>query len=409
MHSPDTYQTTLGNGIRVVLRHTASPVAYVGLMVGAGSRDEDKSVNGMAHYIEHCVFKGTEKLSARRIIGKIEDVGGEINAYTTKEDTTYYAAALTSHVARITSLLAEMVFRPTFPEKETRKEKGVILDEIEAYNDSPSELIYDDFEALVFDSHPLSLPILGTRRTLSHISRECTLDFIRRHYTTDRIVFFCTGDLSRETVLHTAQRYLGDISTTAFSGKRTAPSPMLPADRYFRRHTHQVHIMLGGRAYPIGHNRQLALYLLNNIMGGGQLSSMLNLALRERKGLVYTIESNYTPMSDTGYWSVYYATDKDNLQQCHQLVADTLRCLRDKALTDTALRRYKQQLMGQMAIAAENPENSALAMAKQVLYTGSAPLWQETFKKIDTITAHDLQETANEIFAENNISTLRYV
>ena len=406
---PPTYRCTLSNGIRVVFRQTTSPVAYVGLMVGAGTRDEQPELSGMAHYIEHCVFKGTEHLSARQIISRIEDIGGDINAYTTKEDTTYYAATLSSHVARVTSLLTQMVFSPTFPDKETAKELGVILDEQETYNDSPSELIYDDFEALVFQSHALSMPILGTRKSLKRITRANALSFMHDHYTTDRIVYFCTGQLSWQTVKHTAERYLACIPARLSPSLRTAPEPMTACTCDYRRHTHQIHVMLGGRAYPQGHPKQLSLALLQNIAAGGHLSSMLNLALREQKGLVYTIEGNYTPMSDTGYWSVYYATEKENEQQCAELVSKTLRQLQEQTISSSALARYKRQLMGQMAIAAENQENNALAMAKNILYSNQAPLWQETYQKIEQLTAAQLQDTAQEIFADNNICKLRYL
>ncbi len=405
----ETYYHTLDNGIRIVYQHTDSPVAYVGLMVGAGTRDEDPDTNGMAHYIEHCVFKGTRDLTAGAIINKVEDVGGDINAYTTKEDTTFYAATLTNHIGRITSLLKQMVFLPTFPKKETDKEMGVILDEIESYNDSPSELIYDDFENIVFDQHSLSMPILGTRKTLRHINSQKALDFMSRCYNTDNIVYFCRTEAPWHTVLHIARRYLDDIPERRRCFKRQAPQPMKAGAFEYRRHTHQIHVMLGGRAYPLTHPMQMPFYLLHNILGGSSLSSMLNLNLRERHGLVYTIESNYTPLSDTGYWSIYYAAEKEHIEQCNQLVEQTLRQLRDNPIPDSRLRKYKQRLRGQMAIAAQNQENNALAMAKNMLYFNHAPLWTETFERIEQTTARQLQDLANELLCPANTTYLYYL
>ena len=403
-----TYYHTLPNGIRIVFRETSSPVAYTGIMIGAGTRDEDEAQSGMAHYIEHCVFKGTDRLSAREIINRVEDIGGEINAYTTKEETTFYAATLSNHLERVTSLLADIVFHPAFPEKETCKELNVILDEIETYNDSPSELIFDDFENLVFDPHPLRLPILGTKKTLKHIRRQHAVDFMRRCYNTDRMVYFCTGNLSWEKVKHIAERHLSDTPYHPRGYSRSAPEAIKTDTAVYRKHTHQIHVMLGGRAYPLGHEKQLRLYLLQQILGGGSLNSMLNIKLREQNGLVYNIECNYSPLSDCGYWNVYYATDKDNADRCMELVYDTFNAVKSKPLSAGRLYKFKQQILGQMAIAADNQENSALAMAKQTLYFSHAPLWQETYELISHITAQEIQETANEILQPDNISTLYY-
>ena len=408
----ETFYHNLPNGVQIVHRKTTSPVVYVGLMVGAGTRHEAVNENGMAHYIEHCVFKGTEHYTARQIINHIEGIGGEINAYTTKEETTFYAATLRQHFRTTLHLLADMVLHPTFNKKETDKEVTVILDEIESYNDSPSELIYDDFENMVFEGSSLAMPILGTKKTLKRISKtpDIALNWMKMHYLPERIVLFVLGNVTTKQVIATAERELSYLYspsmvephevnfTTEANGKSCT----------FRRHTHQTHIMLGARSYPIGHTKQLTMYLLNNILGGGSMSSRLYLSLRERHGLVYNIDSQATPLSDTGYWNIYLACEPQHKEQCIELCHKELKQLRDVTLTGAQLQRALRQLEGQMAIAAENQENSALAMAKQMLYYHHAPSWQEIYTRVKDITPAQLQEVANEVYAPEKIYTLMY-
>ena len=403
-------------------RMSGSQVAYIGLMVGCGTRDEVPKVNGLAHYVEHCVFKGcrTEKghdLTARQIINRIEGIGGDINAYTTKEETTFYAATPVEHFAQTLQLMTGLVLRPTFPKKETDKEVGVILDEIDSYEDSPSELIYDDFESLVFSGHPLGQPILGTRKTLRTISSspEYAGNWVKQHFTPERIVVFSQGAIGFEHVCRLVEKALGNaeaafedtgVKRQVFDASQHAENERV---RSFKRHTHQTHVMLGGRAYKLGHKDQLAMYLLNNILGGGSLNSRLNLSLREQKGLVYTIESQYVPLSDTGYWSVYFATEPHQREQCTELVLRELRRLCEERLSSLQLQRALMQLHGQMAISAENQENNVLAMGKQMMYYGSAPTWEETFARLEQTSADDLQRVANELLREDTLYTILYV
>ena len=394
-------------------------MAYIGVMVGAGTRDELPEENGMAHYIEHCVFKGTAHHSARQIIHAIEGIGGEINAYTTKEETTFYAAILCEHVQLTLHLIAEMLQQPVFKKEETDKERMVIFDEIESYNDSPSELIYDDFESLVFAGSSLALPILGTKKTLKHISLkpDYPLEWMAQHYRPERMVIFCQGDIKPEKIFRLAEKEFGGIKASGEwleasgngSSRRQPPlASSLSPSAHYKRHTHQVHAMLGGRAYPLGHEDQLAMFLINNILGGGSLNSRLNLSLREAKGLVYTVESTYTPLSDTGYWCVYWACDPQDYTCSLELVQRELEKLRETPLTEAALQRAMVQLRGQLAISAQNQENSALAMAKSMLYHGSAPTWQETMRKIEQTTVLQLQKVAKEIFDAQNTYILTY-
>lgn len=407
----ETFYHNLPSGLQIVHRKSTSPVVYVGIMVGAGTRHELPNENGMAHYIEHCVFKGTEHYTARQIINHIEGIGGEINAYTTKEETTFYAATLRNHFRTTLHLLADMVLRPTFCKKETDKEVTVILDEIESYNDSPSELIYDDFENMIFEGSSLAMPILGTKRTLRRISKspDIALNWMKTHYRPERMVLFVLGNISTQQVISAAEKELGNISSTASATSATSTASATSANtRTFRRHTHQTHIMLGSHAYPIGHPKQLTMYLLNNILGGGSMSSRLYLSLREKHGLVYNIDSQAVPLSDTGYWNIYLACEPQHKEQCLELCHKELKQLRDTTLTSAQLQRALRQLEGQMAISAENQENNALAMAKQMLYHHHAPAWQETFAKVQQITPPQLQDVANEVFAPEKIYTLLY-
>lgn len=415
----ETFYHILPNGIRIVHRPTQSPVVYAGLMTGVGTRHERPEENGMAHYIEHCVFKGTEHYTARQIINKIEGIGGEINAYTTKEETTFYAATLKQHFRTTLHLLADMVLHPTFPKRETDKELTVILDEIESYNDSPSELIYDDFESLLFHGSSLALPILGTKKTLRRISAspEQPLQWMANHYSPERMVLFATGDISPKQLVAHAERELGQFTQKQPIDNQPVQSNNMvvegdadPAPQHisYRRHTHQTHLMFGARAYEIGNEKQLAMYLLNNILGGGSMSSRLNLSLREQRGLVYTVESQYTPLSDTGYWNVYMACEPLHKDACMELAMNELQRLRDTRLTSAQFQRAIRQLEGQMAISAENQENNALAMGKQMLYHNVAPTWQETFQRICELTPADLQEVAQEVYENSNIHVLQY-
>ena len=428
----ETFYHNLSNGVQIVHRLTSSPVVYVGIMIGAGTRHEQPEENGMAHYIEHCLFKGTEHYTARQIINHIEGIGGEINAYTTKEETTFYAATLSNHFRTTLHLLADMVLRPTFNKKETDKEMTVILDEIESYNDSPSELIYDDFENMIFEGSSLAMPILGTKKTLRRISKspDIALNWMKTHYRPERMVLFVQGNVSTQQVISAATRELLSNSQYPIANSEASHSqspiahseashspqgvqypiadPAASNTRLYKRHTHQTHVMLGSHTYPIGHPKQLTMFLLNNILGGGSMSSRLYLSLREKYGLVYNIDSQAVPLSDTGYWNIYLACEPQHKDQCLELCHKELKQLRDTRLTATQLQRALRQLEGQLAISAENQENNALAMAKQMLYHHRAPQWQETFAKVQKITPAQLQEVANEVFAPEKIYTLLY-
>ena len=402
---------TFSNGLRLVYQERLAPITYVGIMINKGTRNEPYELNGLAHYVEHTVFKGTEMFSARQIINQIEGVGGEINAYTNKEETAFYAVTPNAHFFKTLEVLCQMVTAPTFPPHETQKEVGVILDEIESYNDAPSELIYDDFEALIFNHHPLEKRILGTKKTLQKIASSplYAQQWVQNQFVATNMIIFVLGTVAPEKIIRRIEQLLPSFPTQ--NGILEPNKPVIEAATTqisYKKHTHQTHCMLGSFGYPYNHPKQLKLFLLNNILGGGSLNSRLNTRLREKNGLVYTVESQYTPLSDTGYWSVYFACDNVHYQHCLDLVLGELKSLRDERLSDASLKKALQQLRGQLAIASENAENNALLMAKQLFYYGFNQTWEETFEHIATTTSDELQQIANEVYAEERLFFLSY-
>lgn len=406
-----THIHTLPDGMRVVWQHNDSDIIYCGFLVDVGTRDEQMHEHGIAHYVEHMLFKGTNKRSARQIINRIESIGGELNAYTTKEETAIYAACMKDDCKSIIELLYDMVFDSVFAENERKKELSVICDEIESYNDSPSELIFDDFEALMYGKHTLGNAILGTKDTISSFTSLTLTDFHRRHYTPERIVFFLQGNVNFNQIINTLQtlqlKYPHHPTSSYIRQGVVDVNKCLHQE--FTKETHQTHFVCGGRAYSLHEPKRLGLYLLNNILGGPGMNSRLNLSLREKNGLVYTVESIYIPLSDTGYWEVYFGCDPENVTRCEQLVKKELSKLCNTPITEQALKRYKRQIKGQMAIAAQNSENNALSIAKSVLRLGKVEPWQEAYKKIETFTPEQLQAIAQEIYTSANINTLKYV
>ncbi len=405
-----TYQTfTLSNGLRIIFKPDKSPVAYCGMVINTGSRDEQHDEQGMAHFIEHMLFKGTEKRRSGHIINRLEHVGGELNAFTSKEETVVYAEVLKEYFERSMELVSDIVLHSVYPQKEIDKEVVIILDEIQSYNDSPSELIFDDFEELLFENHSLGHNILGKAELLEKYSTDDAFRFVKKHYRPDQMVFFALGDLDFKQLTRWAEKYLKvDISDTKVA-ERLSPTNYKPAAKEINKNTHQVHYMLGNRAYNLYDPNRMGLYLLNNILGGPGMNSLLNLSLREKHGLVYTVESSYQPFTDTGMWSVYFGCDPENVNRCEQLVYNELQKLREQTLSENALKKYKLQLMGQMAIASENKENLALSLGKSFLRYGKIDDLEVMKQRIYAVTAEQLKQIANEIFDPTMLSVLKYV
>ena len=399
---------TLPNGIRLIHRPDKNAVTYCGVVVNTGSRDESEDEQGMAHFIEHMLFKGTERRRSGHIINRLENVGGELNAFTSKEETVVYAAVLNEYFDRAMELIADIVMHSVFPQKEIDKEVVIIVDEIQSYNDSPSELIYDDFEDMIFKHHPIGHNILGTAALLEQFKTADAVRFVSKQYRPDEMVFFSMGDQNFNQLIKRAEKYFSTNATYQPKTIRQAPETYTPTTKVVEKNTHQVHYMLGNCAYDLYHPDRMGMYLLNNILGGPGMNSLLNLSLREKYGLVYNVESSYQPFTDTGMWTVYFGCDPENANRCEQLVYAELQKLREQEIPENALKKYKLQLIGQMAIASENKENLALSLGKSFMRYGKIDTLEVVKQHIEEVTAHQLKRIANEIFNPEMFSVLKY-
>ena len=399
---------TLSNGLRIIHEHSSSKVAYCGFAVDAGTRDEAENEQGMAHFVEHLIFKGTRKRKAWHILNRMENVGGDLNAYTNKEETVIYSAFLTEHFGRALELLADIVFHSTFPQNEIEKETEVIIDEIQSYEDTPSELIFDDFEDMIFRNHPLGRNILGRPDLLKKFRSEDAMAFTSRFYQPSNMVFFVLGDFNFQKIVRQVEKLLVDLPMVSVENQRTIPPLYVPEQLVVHKETHQAHVMIGSRGYNAYDDKRTALYLLNNILGGPGMNSRLNVSLRERRGLVYTVESNLTSYTDTGAFCIYFGTDPEDVDTCLKLTYKELKRMRDVKMTSSQLMAAKKQLIGQIGVASDNNENNALGMAKTFLHYNKYESSESVFRRIEALTAEGLLEVANEMFAEEYLSTLIY-
>lgn len=400
---------TLSNGLRLIHAPSPTNVAYCGFAVDAGTRDELDGEQGMAHFVEHLIFKGTMKRRAWHILNRMENVGGDLNAYTNKEETVIYSAFLKEHFSRAVELLADIVFHSVFPQPEIDKEVEVIIDEIRSYEDSPSELIFDDFEELIYPEHALGRNILGRPELLRSFRSEDARRFVARYYKPANMVFFVLGDIDFRKVVRTVERAVSDIPYGEVEGYvRRKPLPYSPRRLVMEKGTHQSHVMIGGRGYDAYDERRTGLYLLNNILGGPGMNSRLNVILRERKGLVYNVESNLTAYTDTGTFCIYFGCDAEDEERCIDLVHKELKRLRERRLTAMQLAAAKKQIIGQIGVAGDNFENNALDMGKCFLHYRRYEDKSEVFGRIESLTSAGLLEIANEVFAENYLSSLVY-
>lgn len=401
---------TLPNGLRIIHAPCPTNVAYCGYAVDAGTRDEQPQEQGMAHFVEHLIFKGTHKRKAWHILNRMENVGGDLNAYTNKEETVVYSAFLKEHFPRAVELLTDIVFNSIFPQPEIEKEVEVIIDEIQSYEDSPADLIFDDFEELIFPGHPLGRNILGRPELLRNFRSEDAQAFTRRHYRPANMVFFVLGDLDFRKVVRTVEKAVAGISLPASTDyRRQAPFAYRPQHLTLKKDTHQSHVMIGARGYDAYDERRTALYLLNNLLGGPGMNSRLNVSLREKRGLVYSVEANLTSYTDTGTFCIYFGCAPEDADECIGLVHKELKRLRDVRLTATQLAAAKKQLIGQIGVAGDNFENNALNMGKCFLHYRKFEEKEEVFARIEALTAAQLQEVANDRFGEDFLSTLVYV
>jgi len=401
---------TLANGLRIIHLPSAQPVVYCGYAVGAGTRDEELGrEEGMAHFCEHITFKGTERRSSMKILGHLESVGGDLNAFTNKEETVYHAAVLKDNIGRAVDLLTDIVFHSTYPQAEIDKEVEVIVDEIESYNDSPAELVYDLFENAVFSGHPLGHNILGTAEKLRRYTTADALRFTRRYYRPDNSVFFAYGDVDFARLVRLLERAntvaADEVCCDCKQSAATLP-PYVAQHIEHHMDTHLAHVMVGTRAYDVHDERRIALYLLNNILGGPGMTARLNVSLRERNALVYTVESMAQSYSDTGLWAVYFGCDPKNVNRCLRLIRRELDKVMQRPLSDAQLRAAKRQIRGQIGIACDSRESFALDFAKSYLHYGWKKDVTALCERIDALTAADLQRVAQDLFAEERLTSL---
>ena len=394
MREFETY--ILPNGIRGIHRQVRSSVTHCALVVNAGSRDELKGEYGIAHLTEHALFKGTERRRAYQVNCRLENLGGELNAYTTKEDTTLHATVMRHDFGRAVELIGDVIFRSTFPERELKKEREVIADEINSYKDSPSERIYDDFEDLIFKGSELGHNILGSKSTIARLSTDELRSFVGRTYTTDQMVFSSIGNFSVRTAQSVAERYLGGYTPTKREYQRTSPLAYEPFALSQLRHTHQAHGIIGTRGYGISDERRLPLALLVNILGGPSANSLLNIELRERRGLSYNVEATYTPYSDCGIVGIYFSSDHCNAEECVALIEREVEALRHSPITARRLSIAKRQFVAQMAVAMESNEGYMLGAGKSYLLYKDIDTLEEAYKKVMAITAEQIMEVARD-------------
>ena len=399
---------TLPNGLRIIHAPNTSAVAYCGFAIDAGTRDEADYEQGMAHFVEHLIFKGTKKRHAWHILNRMERVGGDLNAYTNKEETVVYSAFLAEHFPRAVELLSDIVFHSTYPQTEIEKEVEVIIDEIQSYEDSPSELIFDDFEELIFPNHPLGRNILGKPELLHQFKSEDALRFTERYYRPENMIFFVQGNIDFKRVIRQVSQATENVNPGNDTFIRKSPQIYVPHNLTLHRDTHQAHVMIGNRGYDAHNEKRTALYLLNNILGGPGMNSRLNVSLREKSGLVYNVEANLTSYTDTGVFCIYFGTEHNQVERCIRLVKKEFKRLCEKPLSSTQLAAAKKQIIGQIGVARDNAENTALGMAKTFLHYDKMDDPQEVFTRIEALTAKELWEVSNEMFTENYLSTLIY-
>lgn len=402
------HQHVLDNGLRIVHKPSNTNVAYCGFLINVGTRDEKEHEFGMAHFVEHMLFKGTTKRKSHHIINRMEAVGGELNAFTNKEETVIYSAFLEQHYERAIELLSDLTFNSQFPQNEIDKEVEVIIDEIHSYEDSPSELIFDDFEDQVFKGMEIGHNILGTEDHLLSFETEMTKDFVSRYYVPSNMVFFSFGKTKFDKVIRLANKYLAQIEKADFTAKRE-PSIIIPScHQRLVKNTSQAHAVIGARAFHLHDRKRRVLSLLNNILGGPGMNSRLNVSLREKRGYVYNIESGISSYSDAGVFSIYFGCDKKNVDKCISLVHKELKRLRNTKLTTAQLYAAKKQYVGQIGVASDNFESVALALGKNYFHFNHFNSLQEVVEKIDSVSSEEICDVANELLGENDLFSLIY-
>ena len=399
----------LSNGIQVIHQQKSGDAAHFGLFVNVGSRDENEKETGLAHMLEHCMFKGTTNRKAFHILNRLDTIGGELNAYTTKEETSIHSSFLKQYYQRAIELTFDIAFNPTFPEKEITREKLIILDEFYAYKENPSDQIFEDFDQIVFPDHSLGRTILGEPKHIKKAKRKSLLGFHEDYYHPDNMVLSSVGDITAKQLAKWLEKYLPQHSGKGKMVSRQAPTSYTPLQQVFKKQVHQAHIIIGNQAYAYSHPKKRSLILLNNILGGPSLNNRLNLNISEKHGFAYHLESNYSGFSDAGEFSIYMGTDHKQLDKSISLIYNELDKLKNKKLGVVQLTQAKQQIKGQIALGHENGLNIMLALGKSLLTYGKVDLLTDIYAQIEAITASDLMDVANDIFDSKQLSSLIYV
>lgn len=397
---------TLPNGLRIVFQPTKSLVGHCALFINTGSRDELENENGMAHFIEHNLFKGTKRRKTFHILSRLDDVGGELNAYTTKEETVIHASFLKEHSLRAIELISDILLKSTFPTKELEKEKDVISDEIDSYEDNPSEIIFDEFENLLFANHPMGRSVLGTHQSVRSFDREMILAFINRNFNPEKMVLSIAGAMSWRRILRAVERYFGEIPFRGTGQKRTPFVNTVPKHFSAKKETTQTHAIIGNSAPSMHHPHFIGTVLLNNLLGGPGMNSRLNLNIREKYGFAYHIESYYSAFTDTGVLGIYVGTSPGHIAKTQKLIERELKTLREKPLGNVQLSKARKQLIGQIALSQENSLALALALGKSMLHHNRIDTLEDIYAKIRTVTATELQDLANIYLNIDAMSTL---
>jgi len=399
---------TLNNGIRLVHHRIHGIVAHCGLIINAGSRDESDTQHGIAHFIEHMLFKGTKKRKAYHVLSRLEDVGGELNAYTTKEETAIHASFMAEHYERSMEIISDITFNSIYPAKEIEKEKEVVLEEINSYRDNPAELIFDDFEELIFKNQPIGRNILGSINTVKSFSKEKIQSFIEENYSTSEMVFCSVGNITDEKILKLFKKYFSGIPVKTAKPKKRNSWIYEPSSVTRKMDTYQNHCIIGNIAYDLKDKRRMGMFLLNNILGGQGLNSRLNLSLREKNGFAYNVESIYNPYYDTGVFSIYFGTDTHNLDKSISIALKELNRLRSAPIGTIQLSKAKNQIKGYLARGYENHESLMLSLGKSLLVFNKIESIEDICRKIDNITSAELLVTANDVFDNSKLSVLIY-
>lgn len=399
--------TTLNNGITIVHRQVMhTEISHLGIMLDIGSRDELDNEQGLAHFWEHLAFKGTQKKNNMQIINRLEVIGGELNAYTTKEKICFHASVLSPYFERALELITDITFHSTFPAKELEKERSVILEEMSMYYEAPEDAIQDDFDELLFPDHSLGVNILGTQETVNSFKQSDLNTFIARNMDTSRIVISSIGKHSHEKVFKWAEKHLGHIPTKRNQVKRILPPAMKPMERITKRGLNQSHVALGRQSYAIKHPDRLAFFMLINLLGGPSMNSLLNVSIREKRGLVYSIEANFTSYVDSGFWAIYFGTESNQVNKSVKLIHKEFEKLQDRTMSPAQLLKIKSQLKGQMAMAEESNLNFMLMMAKSLLDREKIETLDEIFEQIDLVSSEQLQRLAQEMLQADQLSCL---